>query len=167
MLNTGLYPAVIKSYNPAMKTCEVVMDGVTSGANGSIIAKIAFPIGDKGQHTDIRILAGDTVWVMFEGGDMRHPIITHYRNHESGNAIDWRKFHHANIEMTADGVLVITAPIIQINGNITHTGNQTTSGNMSVGGTMSNMGTDVGSTHTHPQNDGNDNGGGTNTGTPN
>ena len=141
------------------------MDGVTNGANACLVAKIAFPIGDKGNHTDIRILSGDTVWVMFEGGDMRHPIITHYRNHETGNNIDWRKFHHANIELTADGVMVLTAPTIKITGNIVHSGNQSTSGNMGVGGSLTNKGVNTGSTHTHPQNDGNDNGGGTNTGT--
>ena len=65
-----------------------------------------YPAGDKSAHdkfaTEIEFLTGDTVWLSFIGGDSRYPIITGYRNPNTGNGIDWRRFHHANIELLAD-----------------------------------------------------------------
>ncbi len=69
-------------------------------------AEIEYPIGDKSRAgtntTEIEITPGDTVWVAFIGGDPRYPIITGYRNPQSGNSADWRRWHHANIELIAD-----------------------------------------------------------------
>lgn len=148
MLN-GLHPAVVHSYNASEKTCEITLVGVTDGTQEKIIAEIAFPIGDKSAHTDIRILSGDTVWVEFMGGDMRHPIITHFRTKRTGNQTAWRKLHHANIDLTADDVLVLKASTIKIIGDVVHTGSQSTSGNMAVVGELKNDGVNVGKTHTH------------------
>lgn len=130
MLN-GLHPAVVVSYNASEKTCEITLVGVTDGTQEKITAEIAFPIGDKSYHTDIRIMSGDTVWVEFMGGDMRHPIITHFRTKRAGNETAWRKLHHANIELKADGTLVLDAVNILLKGVVTQTG-----GDASFSGTV-------------------------------
>lgn len=102
----GRYPAIVKTYNQARRTCRVEIPGLTDGGDVLPEAEIEYPIGDKSRAgtntTEIEITPGDTVWVAFIGGDPRYPIITGYRNPQSGNSADWRRWHHANIELIAD-----------------------------------------------------------------
>jgi hypothetical protein len=102
----GRYPAIVKEYDAAKRTCRVEIPGVTDGGDVFPIAEIEYPIGDKtkaGAHcSEIEILVGDTVWISFIGGDARYPIITGWRNPETGNGIDWRRWHHKNIEILGD-----------------------------------------------------------------
>jgi hypothetical protein len=122
-MNHGLYPATVKSYNAASKTCQITLTGVTDGTARTITAHIAYPIGDVSTHTDIAIHGGDLVWVMFEGGDMRHPIITHFRNRAVGNETDWRRWAHENMALSAGGILLIKATAVQIESeSLTHNG---------------------------------------------
>ena len=105
-LMPGRYPAIIKTYNQARRTCRVEIPGLTDGGDVLPEAEIEYPIGDKSRAgtntTEIEITPGDTVWVAFIGGDPRYPIITGYRNPQAGNSADWRRWHHANIELIAD-----------------------------------------------------------------
>ena len=105
-LMPGRYPAIVKTYNQARRTCRVEIPGLTDGGDVLPEAEIEYPIGDKSRAgantTGIEITPGDTVWVAFIGGDPRYPIITGYRNPQSGNSADWRRWHHANIELIAD-----------------------------------------------------------------
>lgn len=122
-MNNGLYPATVKSHNVATKTCQIILNGVTDGTAQTLTAHIAYPIGDVSTHTDIAIHGGDLVWVMFEGGDMRHPIITHFRNRLTGNETDWRRWAHENIELSAGGILLIKASAVHIESErLTHNG---------------------------------------------
>ncbi len=109
-LMPGRYPAIVKTYNQARRTCRVEIPGLTDGGDVLPEAEIEYPIGDKsraGQYeTEIEILAGDTVWVSFIGGDPRYPIITGYRNPQAGNSVDWRRWHHKNIEHIADQLMI-------------------------------------------------------------
>lgn len=105
-LMPGRYPAIVRSYNQARRTCRVEIPGLTDGADVLPEAEIEYPIGDKSRAgantTEIEMLAGDTVWIAFLAGDPRYPIITGYRNPQAGNSADWRRWHHANIELIAD-----------------------------------------------------------------
>jgi len=105
-LMPGRYPAIVKTYNQARRTCRVEIPGLTDGGDVLPEAEIEYSIGDKSRaganETEIEITPGDTVWVAFIGGDPRYPIITGYRNPQSGNSSDWRRWHHANIELIAD-----------------------------------------------------------------
>ena len=105
-LMPGRYPAIVKSYNQARRTCRIEIPGLTDGGDVLPEAEIEYPIGDKSRAgantTEIEITPGDTVWVAFIGGDPRYPIITGYRNPQAGNSADWRRWHHANIELIAD-----------------------------------------------------------------
>lgn len=108
-LMPGRYPAVVRSYDQVKRTCRVEIPGLTDGGDVLPEAEIEYGIGDKACHgqypTEIEILPGDTVWIAFIGGDPRYPIITGYRNPQVGNDVDWRRWHHKNIEMLAEEII--------------------------------------------------------------
>lgn len=105
----GRWPATVKSYDKASRTCRVEIQGITDGADNLPSAEIEYPIGDKSRsgkyETEIEILPDDTVWVAFINGDYRYPIITGYRNPSVNNSIDWRRWHHANVETLGDALV--------------------------------------------------------------
>jgi hypothetical protein len=157
----GRYPAVVKSYSASRRTCRVELPGLTDGADVLPEAEIEYPIGDKSRAgantTEIEITAGDTVWVAFIGGDPRYPVVTGYRNPQAGNSTDWRRWHHANMELLADALMrliaqgdvtiqsatkitliapeiIADAPETLMTGNSTITGNNTVGQGLSVQG---------------------------------
>jgi hypothetical protein len=157
----GRYPAIVRSYDQARRTCRVEIPGLTDGGDVLPEAEIEYPIGDKSRtgkwETEIEILPGDTVWVSFIGGDARYPIITGWRNPQVGNSLDWRRWHHANIESEADhvlreivkgtsftlvpgaailktGVFVVDAPLTIFKGTIIVEGDSLIKGNDIAGG---------------------------------
>ncbi len=111
-------PAVVVQYLPAVKRATVSIPGFTDGAEDYPEAELLFSIGDKSEHTDIRILPGDRVWVDFINDDPRFPIILGFRPKETDSVTGTRRWHHVNVEVTADtdmrlqataGVLLIKA----------------------------------------------------------
>lgn len=98
----GEWPGVIKSYSAESREVRVDIPGMTDGAEEFPVAQIRYPIGDKSKHTEIRILEGDLVWLAFECGDPRYPIITGWRNPNEGNVVGFRRWHHENIESDSD-----------------------------------------------------------------
>lgn len=105
----GKLPAVVASYDQKRRECRVHIPGLTDGTGPGISAEIEYPIGDKSKDsefcTEIQINKGDHVWVEFEGGDSRYPIITGYRNPRAGNGTNWRRFHHKNIELIGEDMI--------------------------------------------------------------
>lgn len=134
----SLWPGEVASYDAQARTCKVRIPGITDGSSEMPTAVFSNPLGDRAGDTEIRILAGDLVWLMFEGGDPRFPVITGYRTPREGNPSDWRRWRHANIELTADGKLVLNAQELEINAKV-----------KIVGDTLTHNGKNVGSTHTH------------------
>ena len=160
-------PGFLQSYDQDTRKCRVRFPPFTDGAEKMPEAMLSYPLGDKSEHTEIRMLAGDRVWLDFVNGDPRFPIITGYRPKETDNAIDWRRWHHENIELQADTDLHlfatggkvhvlangqalieanevrIVAPLIKLDGAV-----QALQG-LAVTGALTNNGINVGSTHTH------------------
>jgi len=105
----GRYPGIVKEYLPKQRQCRVEIPGLTDGGDVLPLAEIEYPIGDRSIHdvraTEIRIEAGDSVWLEFIGGDSRYPIITGARNPTTSASTEWRRFQHANIELLADNTL--------------------------------------------------------------
>lgn len=125
-LMPGRYPAIVKSYDKIKRTCRIEIPGVTDGGDVLPEAEIEYPIGDKSRAgvnpTEIEITPGDTVWISFIGGDPRYPLITGYRNPQAGNSVDWRRWHHKNIELIADSemrLVVGSTSIVMTPDNIT------------------------------------------------
>ena len=111
------WPGEVVSYDAARRVCRVRIPGITDGSTEFPEATIEQAIGDKSEHTEIRILPGDRVWLAFEMGDSRFPIVTGFRAKETGNETAWRRWHHANMELTADGALKINAATVEISGS--------------------------------------------------
>jgi hypothetical protein len=162
----GKYPAIVKSYDKVTRTCRVEVPGITDGGDVLPLAEILYPVGDKwrtatGIHpTEIEMLAGDTVWVEFIGGDSRFPLIVGSRNPQINNSIDWRRWHHANIEITADGVMKLNAATIQLNAEniqITASADTVINADNTIinadtdinGGTLTHNSKSISDTHTH------------------
>ena len=143
----GKYRATVVSYDPNSRTCRVKVPGIAEQGDVMPNAEICYPIGDKSVATagatEIAIAANDLVWVEFEQGDKRFPIIVGYRNPTTGNSTGTRAFSHANIALTAANIMTFSAATLNIAANVNITGNVTTTG------TMQNNGKSVGSTHTH------------------
>lgn len=150
-------PGFVESYDPATRLCRVKILGVTDGCDTLPQAMLSYPIGDKSEHTEIRILAGDRVWLDFVNGDPRFPIITGFRPKETDNAIDWRRWHHQNIELDAGtqvlviagGNVTLRAPSITLDGPTTVTGRLTYQAGIDGTGTATSNGKDVSNTHHH------------------
>jgi len=159
----GKYPAIVKYYDQDSRTCRVEIPGMTDGGDVLLEAEILYPIGDKSAEgsnaTEIEILAGDHVWIEFIACDARYPLIVGYRNPRIGNSVDWRRFHHANIELTADGMLRLNADHVEINAaTVTINGDDTTVNGSSLHHNSKN----IGDSHRHSDVQS----GGSNTGVP-
>lgn len=170
-LMPGRYPAIVRGYDQARRTCRVEVPGITDGGDVLPEAEIEYPIGDKSRagvnETEIEMTEGDTVWIAFIGGDPRYPIITGYRNPQAGNSVDWRRWHHANMELLADtlmrmiaggdvliksGTLVtVQAPRVVVDAPETvFTGKVEVQGDAAfTGGAVTHGGKDIGKTHVH------------------
>lgn len=146
------WPGEVVSYNGQARTCKVKIVGITDGSSELPEAVFENPLGDRPGDTEIRILPGDLVWLSFECGDPRFPIITGYRTPRAGNPVDWRRWQHANIELTADGQMILNAQDLIINTATTTVNGQTTiNGNTATVGTLTNNSVNVGSTHVHDE----------------
>lgn len=148
-------PGFVESYDAAKRLCRVRIPGVTDGAEVLPLAMLSYPIGDKSEHTEIRIQPGDRVWLDFVNGDARFPIITGFRPKETDNALEWRRWHHANIELQADSEAIVRAPDIKLDGDVVITGKVVVMGHFTYrdGLTGTNGaevdGKEIGPTHTH------------------
>ncbi len=99
----GKWPAVVTAWDRERRECRVSIPGVTDGADTMPLAEIEYPIGDKSEHTELRVIVGDRVWVEFIRGDPRYPLITGWRTKRTGNDnTKTRRHHHENFERHAD-----------------------------------------------------------------
>lgn len=110
----ALYPAIIRAYDAPRRKVRIEMVGMTDGDTLLPESDLLYSLGDKSVNTEIEILVGDAVWVDFMANDPRYPIIMGYRNPEQGNGVSWRRWHHENIEIAADGEMVLKGKSLKI-----------------------------------------------------
>lgn len=166
----GKWPGVVKTYDAGKRTATVEVPGITDGSKELPEAVFCYDIGDRSlyadpkRQTEVEVLAGDLVWLEFEAGDPRFPIIVGYRTPRQGNSTGWRRWHHANIEMTAEGTMILNATdlvintttttingVTTVNGDTTVNGQIALNGDTAIQGSLTNNGTNVGSSHTHTE----------------
>lgn len=105
----GLMPAEVDSIDRERRIVKIRIPGLTDGATDLPEAQLCLPMGDKSEHTEIRIKVDDRVWIAFEGADTRYPVIVGYRPRNQENGIDWRRFEHANFNFNADNKFEVIA----------------------------------------------------------
>lgn len=106
---TSLIPGIVHSYDRERRTCRVQIPGLTDGAEVFPEAEFCNALGDKSEHTEVRILPGDRVWLSFINSDPRYPVIMGFRPKQAGNVIGFRRWHHDRIETDADATQKHTA----------------------------------------------------------
>ena len=156
----GYYPATILSYDAASRTARISVEPFTKNAPEGLKAIFAYAVGEDDRKTEIKVMPGDEVWIFFESGQPRAPIIAFYRSHGIGARIDTRAIEQENIEILANANASIMAEQISlyasntdIYSNVTIHGNLTVTGNVDAaqvtGGIVrTESGTSLG-THTH------------------
>lgn len=168
-----LIPATVHSWDG--KELRVHIQGYTDGASKPVKADICYPLADRPSYTGYRILPGDAVWVMFNGGDFDCPIVMGFRNKNTGQDKDTRAFTHKNFKVDADQDIklnatqtTVTAPTNTYNGNLivngdvsvtgggssTYKGNLVIEGNVKVKGNIEAGGSIHGSSVTDDDGDG-------------
>jgi phage baseplate assembly protein gpV len=110
----GKWPGEVASYDGDARICRVRINGITDGSTDLPEAVFCNPLGDRASDTEIRILVNDPVWIEFEAGDPRFPIIVGYRTPRKGNPTEWRRWRHANMELTADGQMRLISGVATV-----------------------------------------------------
>lgn len=162
----GRTPGIVVSVDRERREVRVQIPGQTDGAGEYPIAEIEYPIGDKSEHTEIRILEGDRVWLDFINDDPRYPIITGFRARQADNEVGTRRWHHDNFSSEADTLyeveagerihlkvganqVIIENGVIRVSGSeqiileapqTTCTGNLSVQGNIDAAGTIMDAG---------------------------
>lgn len=103
------HPGFIRKVDRDRREVRVEIPPFTDGASELPIAEIEYPIGDDSQNTEIRLVEGRGVWIEFIAGDPRRPLITGYRNPNTGNVVGMRRWNHDNFETNADANYTVNA----------------------------------------------------------
>lgn len=103
-----LIPAEVVSWDG--KELRVKIQGYTDGASKSLKADVLYPFGDRPSRTGFRILPGDAVWVLFNGGEIDNPIVVGFRNKNTGGNKDVRLFTHKNFFLEIDESTTVQCP---------------------------------------------------------
>lgn len=111
----SLEPGFIHSVDRDARIVRVRIPGIFDGAEVFPEAQLLYPLGDKSEHTEIRLLEGDRVWLAFIGGDPRFPIVAGHRPKETDNVVGWRRWHHDNFQFDADGTFRVNATDVEFN----------------------------------------------------
>ncbi len=154
-----LLPAEVKSWDGVKM--RIAIPGYTDGADQFPEAEICYPLADRPADTGYKILLGDAIWIMFNGGDENSPIVMGFRNKNTGVNKDKRFLEHKNFETKAENVMkesaktheitatdlftvtsgkiVFNAPV-QINGSLSASGDVSIEGGFNAKGNISTEG---------------------------
>ena len=109
MPSNFLHAAFIRSVDRKRREIRVEVPPYTDGASLMPLAEVMYPVGDDSTNTEIRLVEGAPVYVAFEAGDPRYPIIMGFRNPNIGNVVGMRRWNHDNFELNADETFTINA----------------------------------------------------------
>lgn len=98
----GFYPAKIMSYDREKRRCMVQIDPFTKGSENGIEAQLAYSIADDDYKTEVKLTAGQEVWVFFEAGLLSRPVVSYSRCHGVGAEVGTRRIEQDKIELIAN-----------------------------------------------------------------
>lgn len=101
----GLYGGKILSYDSVKKTVQISVEPYTTGAEKGITAKLAYPVGFDDQDTELLINEQSDVWVFFEKGEFKNPVVAFFRTRQSSSVSDVFRIRQKRIEFHADEIL--------------------------------------------------------------
>lgn len=101
----GLYAGKILSYNSTKKTAQVSVEPYTKGTENGITAKLAYPVGFDDQDTELSINGQPDIWVFFEKGEFKNPVIAFFRTRQSSSVSDVFRIRQKRIEFHAEEIL--------------------------------------------------------------
>jgi hypothetical protein len=104
----NLVPGFVHSYDGASRVCRVRFPG-TDGSSVFPVAEFCYPVGFNSEQTEIKVVAGDRVWLAFRNGDPRFPIVMGYRPKETDNATEVLRLQQQHVEITADAAMKLKA----------------------------------------------------------
>ncbi|NDY89700.1 hypothetical protein [Ideonella livida] len=166
-------PGEIASVDQVRRVVRVRIPGITDGAEVYPEADLCYPLGERPDLSEIRLMPGDPVWLDFVRGNPKYPVVIGYRCPQAGNAQGVRRVQHDQIEMKADSALLVeavgggllikagtriklAAPNLEIDGDAVFRGGVTLERLVTVlqglqvtGGQVKHLGQDIGATHTH------------------
>lgn len=125
----GFFPGTILSYNKPAKTVQVSVEPYTSGSENGITAKLAYPVGFTDNDLELSIVGNPDVWVFFENGQFKNPVVSFFRTRQSGSTEGVLRLRQKKIEFIADEIEFITK-------QTTNTGNAHTKGEVTSDGDM-------------------------------
>ena len=139
-----LLPAEVKSWDGIKM--RIAIPGYTDGADQFPEAEICFPLADRPADTGYKILPGDPIWIMFNGGDENSPIVMGFRGKNTGGNKDTRFLEHTNFATKAANEMTETSTTHTVNAKSLFTVNSGTivlNGNVQINGSISTSGGDV------------------------
>lgn len=152
-----LIPAEVKSWDGVKM--RIAIPGYTDGADQFPEAEICYPLADRSADTGYKILPGDPIWIMFNGGDENSPIVMGFRGKNTGGNKDTRFLEHTNFatkaenEMTetsknhtvnAASLFTVNSNSIVLNANVKINGKLDTSGDITSSGSITDADGDGG-----------------------
>lgn len=129
----GFFPAKILSIADNKKTVQVSVDPYTNGAENGITAKLAYPVGFNDKDTELQIIGQPDVWVFFEGGQFKNPVVAFFRTHQTGSETGIFRLRHKKLEFYADS-MGFYAKNILFDADTHTTGDATSDGDQIAGG---------------------------------
>lgn len=129
----GFYPAKILSIANDRKTVQVSVEPYTNGLENGITAKLAYPVGFDDKDTELQIVGQPDVWVFFERGQFKNPVVSFFRTRQTGSVTGVFRLRHKKLEFYADNI-DFYAKNIKFDADTHTTGKATSDGDMVANG---------------------------------
>lgn len=128
----GFYPGKILSIADDKKTVQVSVEPYTSGLENGITAKLAYPVGFNDKDTELQIIGQPDVWVFFERGQFKNPVVSFFRTHQTGSVTGVFRLRHKKLEFYADNIEFYAKKVL-FDAETHTTGKATSDGDMVAG----------------------------------
>lgn len=85
----------------AGRVVRVEIPGLTDGAASFPVADVLYPVGDRSNESEIKLLPGDLVWLDFVNDDPNYPVVINYRTGGADDIVGTRRISQNLLEFIA------------------------------------------------------------------